>query len=210
MVLFLGPLFFVVAQFELTDLSNKVFCEWGSAWQPTTWPANNCPQIMVCSYVVLSKWVLLKIIFCSCIMVTMHSGGKCSLLPRAVRKWFKYENKFVIKFITYQTQLSQNIEICQLMQNTRETAPDFSTGLRQTHKSRLRPSRTSPTPTMPSNSTTRRILTNALSPQKSPSSLISISQTTSRKTVNFCSLGPGLLLLATRRFVSFKPFNSFL
>ena len=40
------------------------------------------------------------------------------------------------------------------------TAPNFSTGLRPTPRSRLRPSRTSPTPTTPSNSTTRRILTN--------------------------------------------------
>ena len=45
-----------------------------------------------------------------------------------------------------------------------------------------------------------------ITPQKSPSSLISISKATSRKTANFCSLGPGLLLLATQRFVSFKPF----
>ena len=36
-------------------------------WEPTTWPANNCLQIMVCSCVVPSKHVLLQIIFCSCV-----------------------------------------------------------------------------------------------------------------------------------------------
>ena len=41
-------------------------------------------------------------------------------------------------------------------------------------------------------------------PPKSPSSLISINQASSRKTANFCSLAPGLLLWATQRFVSFK------
>ena len=34
--------------------------------EPTTWPANYCLQIMVCSCLVPSKRVLLQMIFCSC------------------------------------------------------------------------------------------------------------------------------------------------
>jgi len=37
--------------------------------EPTTWPANNCLQTMVCSCVIPSKCVLLQIIFCSCVIV---------------------------------------------------------------------------------------------------------------------------------------------
>ena len=44
--------------------------------EPTTWPANNCLQIMVCSCVVLSKCDLLQIIFCSCVVVTTLSVKK--------------------------------------------------------------------------------------------------------------------------------------
>ena len=102
------------------------------------------------------------------------------------------------------TRLSRLIK--RLTPNTPATAPSFSTGLRPTRRSRLRPSRTSPTPTMPSSSTTRRILKNEWFPPKSPSSQLSINQASSRKTANFCSSAPGLLLWATQRFVSFEPF----
>ena len=44
--------------------------------QPTTWPANNCLQIMVCSCVVPSKRVLLQIIVCSCVIGTTFSREK--------------------------------------------------------------------------------------------------------------------------------------
>ena len=44
-------------------------------WEPTTWPANNCLQLMVCSCVVPSKRVLLQIILW------------------AARQWLKYGNK---------------------------------------------------------------------------------------------------------------------
>ena len=56
------------------------------------------------------------------------------------------------------TRLSRRIK--RLMPNTPATTPNFSTGFRLTRKARHRPNRTSPTLTMPSNSTTRRILTN--------------------------------------------------
>jgi len=83
------------------------------------------------------------------------------------------------------TKLSKIIK--QLTPNTHATEHNFSTGSRPTPKKRSRPSRTSPTPTMPSNSTTRHILTKRWYPPKSPSSQISISQATSRKRVNSCS-----------------------
>ena len=41
--------------------------------ESTTWPANNCLQIMVCSCVEPSKRVLLQIIFCSCVIGTTFS-----------------------------------------------------------------------------------------------------------------------------------------
>ena len=46
--------------------------------EPTTWPANNCPQISV----------LLQIIFCSCVIETTFSCGNGRWVPRAVRDWF--------------------------------------------------------------------------------------------------------------------------
>ena len=61
--------------------------------EPTTWPANNCLQIMVCSCVVPSKRVLLQIIFCSCVIGTTSREKNGRSLPWAVRKWLKYENK---------------------------------------------------------------------------------------------------------------------
>ena len=73
------------------------------------------------------------------------------------------------------------------------TTPNFSTGLRLTRKYRRRPSRTSPTLTMPSNSTTRVI------PPESPSSQISVKQTNRRNKVSFflwaaaCSLSAAQL-----------------
>ena len=44
--------------------------------EPTTWPANNCLQIMFCSCVVPSKRVLLQITFCSCVVGTTFSKEK--------------------------------------------------------------------------------------------------------------------------------------
>ena len=60
--------------------------------ESTTWPANNCLQIMVCSCVVPSKRVLLQIIFCSCVIGTTFSRKNGRSLPWAIRKWLKYEN----------------------------------------------------------------------------------------------------------------------
>ena len=48
--------------------------------EPTTWPANNCPQIMVCSCAVSSNFVWLQIIFCSCVTETTLFSFLRSLL----------------------------------------------------------------------------------------------------------------------------------
>ena len=60
----------------------------------TSWPVNNCVQIMVRSRV-LSKCVLLQAILCSCVIVTICCVKNGRSLPRAVRlrEWFKYENR---------------------------------------------------------------------------------------------------------------------
>jgi len=50
-------------------------------WEPTTWPANNCLQMVVSSCVVPSKCVLLEITFCLCVIVTMISGEKWQIAP---------------------------------------------------------------------------------------------------------------------------------
>ena len=47
--------------------------------ESTTWPANNCLQIMVCSCVVPSKCVLLQIILCSCVIGTTFWREKWSI-----------------------------------------------------------------------------------------------------------------------------------
>ena len=39
--------------------------------EPTTWPANNCLQIMVCSCAMPSNCVWLQIIFCTCVKETV-------------------------------------------------------------------------------------------------------------------------------------------
>ena len=38
--------------------------------EPTTWPANNCLQIMVCSYAISFNCFWLQILFCSCVNET--------------------------------------------------------------------------------------------------------------------------------------------
>ena len=63
-------------------------------WEPTTWSASNCLQIMVCSCLVPSKHVLLQIIFCSCVIEPCSWEKNDRSLLCVARKWLKYENKF--------------------------------------------------------------------------------------------------------------------
>ena len=51
-----------------------------NGWEPTTWPANNCLQIMVCSCAMPSNCVWLQIIFCTCVKETVLFSFLRSLL----------------------------------------------------------------------------------------------------------------------------------
>ena len=44
--------------------------------KPTTWPANNCLQIMGCSCTMLSNCVWLQIVFCSCVNETTRDHSR--------------------------------------------------------------------------------------------------------------------------------------
>ena len=59
--------------------------------EPTTWPATNCLQIMVCSCTMPSNCIWLQIIFCSCVKETvlfsilrslLHENGRSLRFPR--------------------------------------------------------------------------------------------------------------------------------
>ena len=58
-------------------------------WESTTWPANNCLRIMVCSCVVPSKRVLLQIIFCSCVIGTTFSREKWQIASLSCQEVIK-------------------------------------------------------------------------------------------------------------------------
>ena len=52
--------------------------------RPTTWPANNCLQIMLCWCAMLSNCVWLQIIFCSCVNETTRDRS-CVKKGRSLR-----------------------------------------------------------------------------------------------------------------------------
>ena len=66
-----------------------IWCKFFSlfiGWEPTTWPANICLQMMVCSCAMSSNCVWLQIIFCSCkrnhafLLLVIALAWKCRLL----------------------------------------------------------------------------------------------------------------------------------
>ena len=77
--------------------------------ESTMWPANNCPQIMVCSYVVQFNRALLQMIFYSWVVGTTLSREKWQIASlscqEVVVEWKNY----------YWTRLSHNIVICQCL-----------------------------------------------------------------------------------------------
>ena len=81
--------------------------------KPATWPANNCLQIMVCSYAMPSICVWLQIIFCSCVQETALFSFLRSLLRENGRS-LRFPRIFIKKTNNYWTRLSQNIVICQI------------------------------------------------------------------------------------------------
>ena len=55
------------------------------SWELTSWPANNCLQIMFCSCALSSNFVWLQIIFCSCVNETTLFSLLRSLLSENSR-----------------------------------------------------------------------------------------------------------------------------
>lgn len=54
--------------------------------KPTTWLANNCLPKMVCSCIILSKCVLLQMIFCLCVIIPTRLSENGRSLPWADTK----------------------------------------------------------------------------------------------------------------------------
>ena len=71
-----------------------------SCREPTTWPANNCQQIMVCSCKMSSYCVWLQIIFCSCVNeTTLFSFLESLLAERFVSRRYSLKNKLADRMI---------------------------------------------------------------------------------------------------------------
>ena len=77
--------------------------------EPTTWPANNCLQIMVCSCAMPSNCVWLQIIFCTCVKETVLFSFLRSLLRENGRSL-----RFPKMFIKNQTRWSKDKTIIKL------------------------------------------------------------------------------------------------
>ena len=75
---FYFPWDFEIAGFDCIMRSKFFFLFVGR--QPTTWPANNCLQIMVCSCAIPFNCVWLQIIFCTCVKETVLFSFLRSLL----------------------------------------------------------------------------------------------------------------------------------
>ena len=76
---------------------------------PTTWPANNCLQIMVCSCAMPSNCVWLQIIFCTCVKETVLFSFLRSLLRENGRSL-----RFPKIFLKKQTRWSNDKTIVEL------------------------------------------------------------------------------------------------
>ena len=77
--------------------------------EPTTWPANNCLQIMVCSCAMPSNCVWLQIILCTCVKETVLFSFLRSLLSENGRSL-----RFPRIFIKKQTRWSNDKTIIEL------------------------------------------------------------------------------------------------
>ena len=80
--------------------------------EPTTWPANNCLQIMVCSCAMPSNCVWLQIIFCTCVKETVLFSFLRSLLRENGRS-LRLPRIFILKK-TIQTRWSNDKTIIEL------------------------------------------------------------------------------------------------
>ena len=103
--------------------------------EPSTWPANNCLQIMVCSCAMPSNSVWLQIIFCSCVKETVLFSFLRSLLRENgwslcfPRIFIKKTNSVIEWLNNYWTRFLQNIVICQCL--SRSIINNCSAGHRQ-------------------------------------------------------------------------------
>ena len=77
---FMLSLFTIYSTTINTIIIRYIFSFLSIGAEPTTWPANNCLQMIVCSCVVPSKRVLLQIIFCSCVNGTTSSREKWQIV----------------------------------------------------------------------------------------------------------------------------------
>ena len=78
-------------------------------WEPTTWPASNCLQRMVCSCAMPFNCVWLQIIFCTCVKETvlfsflqslLHENGRSLRFPRYSLKkgtWWSNDKAIIIE-----------------------------------------------------------------------------------------------------------------
>ena len=91
--------------------------------QPTTWPANNCLQIMVCSRAMPSNCVWLQIIFCTFVKETMlfsflrsllRENGRSLCFPRIFFEKNKLSDR-MIKQLLNLVITKINIVICQCL-----------------------------------------------------------------------------------------------
>ena len=76
----LAALYFNRHRTEWLLLFEANFSSFFIGREPTTWPANNCLQRMVCSCAMPSNSVWLQIIFCSCVKETVFFSFLRSLL----------------------------------------------------------------------------------------------------------------------------------
>jgi len=93
------------------NISNDLIIRWKFVFlfigrDPTTWPANNCQQIMFSSCAMSSNFVWLQIIFCSCVNDTTLFSFLRSLLRENGRSL-----RFLKIFLKKQTRWSNDNSI---------------------------------------------------------------------------------------------------
>ena len=74
---------YVAHETKLKIIQIIIWCKcffFFTGWEPTTWPANKCLQIMVCSCAMSFNCFWLQILFCSCVNETTLFSFLRSLL----------------------------------------------------------------------------------------------------------------------------------
>ena len=89
--------------------------------EPTTWPANNCLQIMVCSCAMSFNCFWLQILFCSCVNETTLFSFLRSLLRENGRSFH-----FPKLFLNIQTRWSNDKTVVELGKSESDNYRPFS------------------------------------------------------------------------------------